>query len=640
MTHHGIRGAIDTIAPRRLLQCAILALSIVGCSAGASGSGGTRHESNTRAAAVREGWVAGIDSLRAALLRLDTAATTPASTDELRKRFADARLAFKHIELAAAYYEPSTTKLMNGAALPRVEHEEGPEAVFPPEGFQVLEELLFPAVHSSQLSRVSRETGNLLALTSRLHNATASQTPSDSRVWDAARLEVARVSTLGIAGLDSPIAERSIPEAAAALRGVRIALAPYMADLKAESPGAAANIASTFDGAIAALDASADFASFDRFTFLVRWANPLARAIDDARRALAIDLPAEVRVFSAGSKTVFDSNAFVSQAFASPYADRDTRERAALGRTLFAETALSGSGTRSCASCHQPSLGFTDGRARSAPIGAGATLRNAPTMINAGLQAGSFADLRTTYLEDQVSEVVRNRDEMHGSVDDAALRLSRDSVYVNAFARAFAARRDSAVTGARIRSAIAAYVRSLVALNAPFDRAIRGDTNAIGAEARSGFNVFMGKAKCGTCHFAPLFNGTVPPTYQEAEVEVLGVPATPVIRGARIDPDSGRFRVTRAEPHLFAFKTPTLRNVALTAPYMHNGVFATLEQVVDFYDRGGGAGIGIALPNQTLPAMPLRLTEQEKRSLVAFMRTLTDTTEPASLHTRAPRWSP
>lgn len=235
-----------------------------------------------------------------------------------------------------------------------------------------------------------------------------------------------------------------------------------------------------------------------------------------------------------------------------------------------------------------------------------------------------------------MTEVVRNRDEMHGSVDDAALRLSRDSAYVEAFARAFAARRDSAVTGARIRSAIAAYVRSLVALNAPFDRAIRGDTTAISAEARAGFNVFMGKAKCGTCHFAPLFNGTVPPTYQEAEVEVLGVPSTPVIRGARIDPDSGRFRVTRAEPHLFAFKTPTLRNVALTAPYMHNGVYATLEQVVDFYDRGGGAGIGIELPNQTLPTTPLRLTEQEKRSLVAFMRSLTDTSVAQNGRTRAP----
>ena len=134
----------------------------------------------------------------------------------------------------------------------------------------------------------------------------------------------------------------------------------------------------------------------------------------------------------------------------------------------------------------------------------------------------------------------------------------------------------------------------------------------------------MGKARCGTCHFAPLFNGAAPPTFAEAEPEVIGTPAG---RGgrSRVDPDVGRFAVDRIELHRFAFKTPTLRNVALTAPYMHNGVFETLEDVIDFYDGGGGVGLGIAIPQQTLPGDSLHLTRTEKRDLVAFLGALTDT---------------
>jgi cytochrome c peroxidase len=127
----------------------------------------------------------------------------------------------------------------------------------------------------------------------------------------------------------------------------------------------------------------------------------------------------------------------------------------------------------------------------------------------------------------------------------------------------------------------------------------------------------MGKAKCATCHFAPLFNGTTPPMYAESEVEVIGALVSPSSRKPTIDPDSGRHHVTRAEQHLHAFKVPTVRNVALTAPYMHNGAYRTLDEVVAFYNKGGGAGQGVSVPNQTLPV--------EQRALVAFMRALTDT---------------
>jgi cytochrome c peroxidase len=178
------------------------------------------------------------------------------------------------------------------------------------------------------------------------------------------------------------------------------------------------------------------------------------------------------------------------------------------------------------------------------------------------------------------------------------------------------------VTGLSVRVALAAYVRSLTALDSRFDRAARGDTAALSAAERAGFTVFMGKGRCGTCHFAPLFNGTVPPEFATSEPEIIGVP----VRGRTVvDADVGRAGVDQMEQHRFAFRVPTLRNVARTAPYMHNGAFATLEQVVDFYDRGGGAGLRKPLPALTLSAQPLHLTRGERSELVAFLRALTDT---------------
>jgi cytochrome c peroxidase len=140
------------------------------------------------------------------------------------------------------------------------------------------------------------------------------------------------------------------------------------------------------------------------------------------------------------------------------------------------------------------------------------------------------------------------------------------------------------------------------------------------ADERKGFNLFMGKARCGTCHYMPLFNGNFPPMYNRIEGEVIGVPAA---RGvAVIDGDPGQFAIVPAPFLQHAFKTSTVRNAARTAPYMHNGVFENLIQVVDFYNDGGGAGEGAAVPNQTLPADSLRLDTTEEKALIKFIQSL------------------
>ena len=136
-------------------------------------------------------------------------------------------------------------------------------------------------------------------------------------------------------------------------------------------------------------------------------------------------------------------------------------------------------------------------------------------------------------------------------------------------------------------NAIGSYVRSLVMLNSRFDDYMRGNKAAMNQEEINGFNLFMGKAKCATCHYMPLFNGTFPPRYMIIESEVIGVPGK---RGEnKIDPDEGRYGIVKVESQRHAFKIPTVRNASLTAPYMHNGVSSTLDQADQFYNKGGGA---------------------------------------------------
>jgi cytochrome c peroxidase len=244
-------------------------------------------------------------------------------------------------------------------------------------------------------------------------------------------------------------------------------------------------------------------------------------------------------------------------------------------------------------------------------------------LLNAGLAPAQFADERAVTLEEQVLRVLESPGEMASSVDRAARVVSRRADYAAEFAQAFGGPPSTAVTPANLRFALAAFVRSLVALDSRFDRAVRGDTSLLTFEERRGFTLFMGKAGCGTCHFAPLFNGNTPPLYRSSDVEVIGTPVSPT-RPFAVDPDSGRGGIDHLPMHVRAFKTPTVRNVVLTAPYMHNGAFASLEQVIAFYDRGGGVGSGAKIANQTLSSDSLRLTRPERNALIVFMRALTD----------------
>lgn len=372
--------------------------------------------------------------------------------------------------------------------------------------------------------------------------------------------------------------------------------------------------------------------------FIVDIANPISEKLCDAQAALEIPTLKGERVFRTTARTLFDKNALNPMPYAMIFAESLDPKQVELGRLLFYEPLLSENNERSCASCHQPEKAFTDGLSRALAVTRDKTkLRNTPTVINSAFQASSSYDQKTIHLEDRVRFVVHSPDEMHSSLDVAAQKLMQSPDYRARFTAAFNA--ENSINARNIELAIANYMRSLVSFNSRFDQYVRGDKTKLTEQEQHGFNLFAGKAKCATCHFIPLFNGTVPPNFNETEAEVIGVPKEPKWKNAEIDPDIGKMTINGIELNKYMFKTPTLRNIELTAPYMHNGVYQTLEQVMKFYNMGGGKGIGIDLENQTLPSDTLGLSRQEIQDVVAFMKTLTDTTGMTARPTALPKFS-
>ncbi|WP_022824813.1 cytochrome-c peroxidase [Hymenobacter norwichensis] len=556
-------------------------------------------------------------------------ATRGTSLDSLRRSFRACRLLYKRVEPFTEYYMPGTARLLNGPPIGEVEVAENKD--FEPGGFQVLEEMLYPEYDAANHAELVREVRAVQREISNARTRWEVQELTDAHVFDVLRLHVFRVVSLGITGFDTPLSPAAtFPETAATLAALQPVLAYYAPTTSAAKPKqqAYATAQQQLTQAARYAQLHPDFNAFDRLTFIKDHANPLGQALLACQRELGIQPFQEVRALRSDAATLFDSAAFNPDYYAPTTGHYRTAARVALGRQLFHDPVLSAGNGRSCASCHQPNKAFTDGLAKNATLTPGGLVRrNTPTILNAALQAGQFYDLRSTTLENQAVDVVGNRDEMHGSLEDAARELTRRPEYVQQFRRAFPQSEVGAkatITPVQIQTALAAYERSLVRLNSRFDQHVRGERQALNAEEIRGFNVFMGAGKCGTCHFAPLFNGTVPPGFTEAESEVLGVPATPAAR--RLDTDQGRYVQVQLPQLRHSFKIPTVRNVALTAPYMHNGAYQTLEQVIDFYNKGGGKGLGLTVDNQTLPDTPLNLSAPDQKALKAFLLALTDTT--------------
>lgn len=560
-----------------------------------------------------------LSKLLNSIQRFTKTVQTGQPTINLKQAYYQTRNDYKSVELFIDAFAPFTARMINGPDLLRID-EENPGDSIKPHGFQVIESALWAL--KPDLKKIEVELNLIAATVQKLRtDPDRKYYFTDEKIWTALRLGAYRIISLGITGFDVPISLHALPETRSVIATINTVSLLY----KQQLPDTATTKARMlFYNADQYLIKHNDFNTFDRIYFIKNFVNPISVWLTLCAQNLKVINTNERTPLNPLAQYLFAEDIMNRDFFEPNNNYKSTPERTRLGKQLFYDNLLSGDGSRNCGSCHIPSKGFADGLPKPMDItGAKQLLRNTPTLWNTAWQTKQFYDSRTDKLENQLSAVVHNTDEMKGSLRESVQKLEMNAGYASLFAHAYPNSRPN-ITEYNIANAISCYVRSLISFNSRFDRYMRGQTDSFTKAERAGFNLFMGKAKCGTCHYAPLFNGLTPPLYQDTESEILGVPAINK-KITELDKDPGKAGFTKVSLHKYAFKTPSLRNITLTAPYMHNGVFTTLRATIDFYNNGGGAGRGIDLPTQTLPAEKLRLTNKEIDQLISFLETITDT---------------
>ncbi len=533
----------------------------------------------------------------------------------LQEKFQQLRKTYKKMEWAVEYFLPNTARFINGPALPEIEMEEHTE--IEPEGLQVIEEMIYPyeKQNKDELTRILKK------LTNKSNTIKANFlviTISKDQVFDALRQQIFRISSLGIAGFDTPISGTFLEEIPFALDGVKKTLEQISTENSQQK--SLKQIVSEIAKANGILKKNSDKNTFNFIDFIPNHLNKISSLLLQFKKEENIP---DVNVTSAlnrNASTFYSKNAFNPNAFVSGKEFEMSPEKVSLGKQLFSDKILSNNNSRSCATCHIAEKAFTDGLKKSMSLDNVALPRNTPSLNYSAFQHGQFWDMRKDDLEGQSSDVITNKEEMHGDMNMIIAKINKNKQYQKDFAKIFKTKKTEVW---QLQNVLASYIRSLATFSSDFDDYMRGKDSAMTAKQKKGFNLFVGKAQCAICHFVPLFNGTVPPTYNKTEQEVLGVAENASNR--KIDRDLGRGKFHETVAFLQnSFKTPTLRNISKTAPYMHNGGYKTLKEVMNFYNKGGGKGLGLAVENQTLSDSQLNLTEKEIDEIIDFMSALND----------------
>lgn len=549
------------------------------------------------------------------------------NSESLKSSYFELRNHYKRIEFFIEYCSPFDVRyFINGPLVKKSELEIG-KRIVDPHGFQVVEEQLFGKDSIDQ--KIMLDELRLLSTAFKTFETRLPDfTIRDAQVLDMMQFELIRIGSLSLNGADATYTKTNITECVYVLKGFEEMLSLIKSKYPLSNYPAATHQSLTLQirKAEAYCLAHKDYDNFNRLQFITHYIKPLYKLLVKLHRSelfpytpvnYAIDLKSD-RVFERGS---FNLNYFSVQAV-------DTignALQAKLGRFLFFDPVLSGNNERSCASCHKPDKAFSDGLQKGRGFSNDHGLdRNTPSLLNTIFQKQFFYDGRARQLEQQASDVLHNQREMNSSIDEMINKLNQSEEYKALFRKSYKGTVDTSISYYGILKAITEYEKTLISLNSRFDKYIKGDYTQLNTHEINGYTIFAGKALCGSCHFFPLFNSLVPPVYNDTEYEVIGVPEYP--NGKVIDKDEGRIVVSRSYIHQYAFKTPTVRNVALTAPYMHNGIYKNLDDVIKFYNDGGGQGLGIDIPHQTLPFDSLKLNRNEIADLKAFMFSLTDTT--------------
>lgn len=548
---------------------------------------------------------------------LDSLLILELDNNQAKDYFKKIRIAFKKAEPYAGALNPETTHRTNGPALPIYKEDSG--RTIAPIGLQRIEEIIFEEYDS--IKNYNRELQIQKGLFDRLAKDISKRDLNPERFFIATHQQLMRLISLAMSGFDTPISQLSIEESAISLESL---LYVYQNSIQSIIKNKDSDLDISFEKniheAITFIDKDSDFISFDKFTFIRDYLNPITRNWVAIRKTSDLwDGKTSGAAFNFDAVTFFEINSFDKNFFSKTNNKNPNEAIINLGEKLFFDKNISSTGDMSCATCHLPEKAYTDGLQFSIDNTGNSQTRNTPTLLNSNFQKAFFLDGRSNTLEDQIAGVFTNSKEFNTAIHTFSNIILQDSSYTKEFVDAFG---KVPTKNTEVIHAISAYVATLNSFNSKFDQNIRGEVDTFTENEKDGFNLFMGKGLCATCHFMPLTNGTVPPFFTETEKELIGVPKTN--KNKVLDNDLGFYSVYKEDLHKGMFKTPTIRNIELTGPYMHNGIYKTLEEVVDFYNIGGGAGLGFDLPEQTLPFDNLDLNEQEKKDLISFLKTLTD----------------
>lgn len=557
--------------------------------------------------------------------------TKPATIQLIRTQLQETRNTVKGVDFWFRYFDPVSHKKINGPLPVEWETEvfEKFEKPYKREGaglilaYQYLEE---DSINKEVLADLIQQTLN--AIPSYLHDSITNLLPSYHHFFLCNRLYLLNLATIYTTGFECPDAEQVIPELRLLLTETQTMYQAFNKSYPATPLNR--DYLDLYERTITFANNQPDnYELFDHYTFVREYINPLfalnqqmvlnykvisKSLIDYSLNKQATSIFSKSLYFGQNPKGIF-------------YAVRDDialAELNDLGKQLFYDPILSGNNERSCASCHSPTQSYTDTTTPTSLSFDGKTslTRNTPTLLNVQFNHLLMADGKHYTLQSQTKGVVSSPLEMGGNEADMVQKVKSCKTYVKAFAKLLQyTPQEKEITADHIASAITFYYSKFSKYDSPFDKAMNKQAE-VTKNVQQGYNLFMGKAQCATCHFAPQFNGVKPP-YVGSEFEVLGVPSDSTY--TKLSDDKGRYEINPAEQTLNAFRTGTVRNAAQTKPYMHNGAFATLEQVIDFYEGGGGAGHGFNVPNQTLSSDSLHLTPLEKKLLIDFMLSLTET---------------
>lgn len=581
-----------------------------------------RPEISTPTLQIKKQFLSQLDQIQQQLKDLNQALNAK-DIKRAKVAYLKTRVPFKQSEFLIAYLDPQLyERSINESPLLKPQPKVANKETHYPGGFQVIDEELFAG-------EVNVE--HLLVLTKKLEaDVKGLQLRMESiRFYDAMIVHsikeaLIRSFTLGVTGFDTPASDNAMEDFKQTNQGILNTLLQYQERFPSDL---IMSIKQHFEAI-----KYTSFDDFDRYEYLVGQLIPILENLETIRVKANLESKEELNRLRLPLNSSFTNPFQVDFLNAAYYSnipnDTTNLEQIKLGKTVFNDPILSDNLKTSCATCHNEKIAFTDQLERSTNGDKSQTTsRNAPS-LNYSIYANAyFYDLRAHDLKNQFDHVIHNEKEFNSNYTDIIKKLNKHKNYPQQFQNNYP-EYPNPISSASINHALKSYLMSLPRFDSKFDQLVQNKTKEIPTELRQGFNLFMGKAQCATCHFPPTFSGLVPPRYIDSESEVLGVLVDENFDQPQLDSDLGRINngIAKDNYAFFAnsFKTVSIRNAAITAPYMHNGSIKSLEKVIEFYDLGGGLGMGLHLPHQTLPEDLLNLTASEKEALVVFIESLTD----------------